>query len=355
MRKRQRLGKELSCLAYFSFFVGMWSLNETDVVSLLVENRTMDSLIPYFCLMLVVPPFIAFFDSYLDINNRFVKVVFIGASFIIDSVLIILHFTHISEFRENVLIIQMLLLVALLYMIINVIIKLLRKVYTRHVIICTIGLSLFFVALLGDIFVHYNDASDSDTLGRYVFLVFVVLMAWDMIKDAYSIIEKGRRIRQMELFALTDTMTGLFNRNAFESQASVKKRLDGLVAVVADANGLKECNDTYGHEAGDEYILQVAQIFHDVYGKYGDCYRTGGDEFCCIIPAGKNLNMDHLHKVFLAKVHAANMEGQRGYKMGVAIGSALYNANIDADFRMLVKRADAKMYENKKEYKSGIA
>ena len=41
-------------------------------------------------------------------------------------------------------------------------------------------------------------------------------------------------------------------------------------------------------------------------------------------------------------------EGEQQYSIGVAIGAATFNAEVDADFRALVKRADASMYENKK-------
>ena len=150
------------------------------------------------------------------------------------------------------------------------------------------------------------------------------------------------------MFALTDSMTGLLNRNAFESHAKSGDTLEGVVAVVADANGLKKCNDTFGHEAGDEYITIVADIFNSVYGKYGNCYRTGGDEFCCIIHADNQINTERLKKLFLTKVFTANLEGGHKYKIGVAIGDAIYDAKLDVDFRALVKRADASMYENKR-------
>ena len=125
-----------------------------------------------------------------------------------------------------------------------------------------------------------------------------------------------------------------------------------MVAVVADANGLKHCNDTFGHEAGDEYITIVAEIFNDVYGKYGNCYRTGGDEFCCIIPANRNVNTERLKNLFMTKIYTANVNGEHKYKIGVAIGDATYDSSVDSDFRALVKRADAHMYENKRESKS---
>ena len=352
MHIKQHLSKELLFLGYFSFFAGIWSINETDVGALLTKNKIVDSLVPYLCLMLMVPPFILFFDSYLDLHGKIVKefLLFISTAQFI--VLTALHFLKIVEYRESLIVMQVMLLVVGLYMGGGMIVQLVKRNITRHVQICAVGLSLFLLTLLVDIGQYYRELGDADRIGRYVFLIFIFMIAWDMIKDANEIIEKGRRAKQLEVFALTDSMTGLFNRNAFESHAKAESKLDGLIAVVADANGLKQCNDTYGHEAGDEYITAVADIFSSVYGKYGNCYRTGGDEFCCIIPANRNVNTERLKKLFYTKVYTANLEGNHKFSIGVAIGDARYDSELDRDFRGLVKRADASMYENKRASKS---
>ena len=352
MHEKQGLNKQVLFLAYFSLFVGIWSINETDVSSLLTSNRIVESIIPYLCLMLVVPPFILFFDSYLGINSKYLKRVIIWASMVQFVVLTALHFLKIAEYRETLFVTQFMLLIAAIYMLGGLAEQLIRRKFTRQVEICAVGLSLFLLALIVDLRKYYSSLGDADSLGRYVFLIFVFMLAWDMIKDANEVIEKGRRARQLEIFALTDSMTGLLNRNAFESHAKAGGKLDGIVAVVADANGLKKCNDTYGHEAGDAYITVVAEIFSNVYGKYGNCYRTGGDEFCCIMPAGNHANLERLKKLFLAKIYTANLEGNYQFSIGVAIGAAQYDANLDGDFRALVKRADASMYEDKRAYKT---
>ncbi|MBO6128427.1 MAG: diguanylate cyclase [Pseudobutyrivibrio sp.] len=351
MHEKQHLTRELLYLGYFSFFTGIWSINETDVSALLVRNKVADSIVPYLCLMLLVAPMIMFFDSYLDIKGKLLKRIMIWLSMVQFVVLTVLHFTKIAEYRETLPFMQIMLFVSAVYMVVGMVAQLVKRRFTRHIEICAVGLSLFLVAVIVDIGQYYRALGDADRIGRYVFLIFILLLSWDMIKDANEYIEKGRRAKQLEIFALTDSMTGLFNRNAFETHAKAEGKLDGIVAVVADANGLKACNDTYGHEAGDEYITIVADIFSDVYGKYGNCYRTGGDEFCCIIPANKQVNVERLRKLFLAKIYTANLKGGHDYNIGVAIGDACYDSNTDSDFRALVKRADASMYENKRKCK----
>lgn len=348
MNKRLNLNREIVYLGYFAFFIGVWSTNETVVWSLVFKNRTFDSIVPYICLMMCVPPFILFFDSYLGINGKIVKKIVIWASMFEFITIFTLHFLKIVELRENLMYVQGMIIIAVAYVASAIIVQIWHRDFSRQVIICSIGAILFLIALVVDVINYYHEIGDADKIGRYMILIFVFLLAWDLIRGTNEIIEKGRRAKQLEIFALTDSMTGLYNRNAFESHVETEKNLNGIIAVVADANGLKVCNDTYGHEAGDEYITLVAEIFNGVFGRYGTCYRTGGDEFCCIIPANKAVNMERLNKLFMTKIYTANLEGNYEYSIGVAIGSAMYDSEIDKDFRALVKRADASMYENKK-------
>ncbi len=352
MKNKQKLPIAILYLAYFAFFCGLWSLVETNFSSLIVTNRIVESNIPYLCLMLVNPPFILFFDEYLELKSRWFKQVIVCLSMGEFIILSALHLTKIAEFRTTLPIMQFMLVLTAVYLVVRVVIKLIKRCFSRQLEICAIGLSLFMLAMVVDLVKYYTATGDADSIGRYMFLIFIILLAADLIKGTYEIIEKGRQAKQLEAFALTDTMTGLLNRNAFESIAAANKsNLNGLIAVVADANGLKKCNDTFGHEAGDEYISIVAEIFSNVYGKYGNCYRTGGDEFCCIIPSGRHLNMERLNNLFKAKIYTENLEGGYQYDIAVAIGYASYNPNVDEDFRAVVKRADDNMYENKRETK----
>ncbi len=351
MHKRQKLSKELLYLGSFTNFCGIWSINETNFANLIFQNKILNSLIPYYCLMLLVPPFIMFFDSYLNIYSKVIKRLIICASMLQFIVLTALHFLKIAEYRETLVFVQAMICIAVLYLIVGMITQIAKHRMTQHIEICAVGLGVFMISVVVDIKQYYKGPGDADRIGRYIFFFFVAILAKDMINEANEIIAKGKQVKQLEVFALTDSMTGLLNRNAFERQARSENNLDGLIAVVADANGLKQCNDTYGHEAGDEYITIVAKIFNDVYGKYGNCYRIGGDEFCCIISYKHSVNLERLKSIFLTKIYTENVNGNYAYDISVAIGDACYDPSKDFNFRSLVKRADADMYENKRTVK----
>ena len=80
--------------------------------------------------------------------------------------------------------------------------------------------------------------------------------------------------------AVTDTMTGVYNRSAFEEWEYETSDYEGYSIATFDLNNLKWCNDNLGHAAGDAYIQASARIIKEIFGRHGKCYRIGGDEFC---------------------------------------------------------------------------
>lgn len=83
-----------------------------------------------------------------------------------------------------------------------------------------------------------------------------------------------------------DQMTELLNRRSFDEHiAAIEsgKTTTPITVFSMDLNGLKVCNDTRGHAAGDELIKTAAANVVTVFGDLGKCYRAGGDEFQVII------------------------------------------------------------------------
>ena len=101
--------------------------------------------------------------------------------------------------------------------------------------------------------------------------VFFVIIYIDEKRAHETIIEKKKA-------ALTDEMTGLFNRNAYTQDIVKYNNIDNynnIHIIEFDLNGLKMINDTKGHTAGDEFIIGSAHCIMNVFQKYGKCYRKG--------------------------------------------------------------------------------
>lgn len=114
-----------------------------------------------------------------------------------------------------------------------------------------------------------------------------------------------------------------------------------------DLNGLKQINDKYGHEAGDEYIKYASSILLSTLHGKGECFRTGGDEFLVFLHSTEK-EIKGLSALCQSK--AAEWKGFENETMSLAIGYATVADSNETNLDKLVTLADAKMYEEKKRY-----
>ena len=90
---------------------------------------------------------------------------------------------------------------------------------------------------------------------------------------------------ELERLALTDSLTGIFNRRGLTDYASVRfARGDRLVAIVFDIDAFKSVNDAFGHPAGDAAIVAIARRLKSLADEAGGAAgRWGGDQLCAIL------------------------------------------------------------------------
>lgn len=150
--------------------------------------------------------------------------------------------------------------------------------------------------------------------------------------------------------SLHDTLTGLWNR-AYVEQAvnDIIQRHEQQIAVVScDVDGLKMMNDTLGHHAGDQLLLETANVLTHVFAPHGIVARMGGDEFIVLLPGistDQILDLCNAAKVMAAKTELYNL----GYSLSLSIGWSHY-CGTDFDrsvFDSLMIQADDQMYRGK--------
>ncbi len=154
--------------------------------------------------------------------------------------------------------------------------------------------------------------------------------------------------RFLETAALTDPLTGLPNRRAFDqlfSAALAQARREGrpLALVVLDLTRFKEINDRFGHQAGDRALIQVARAMESEKREGDLLFRWGGDEFALILPGA-----DRAGARIAAERYARAIQGVclEGVCLGVNMGIASYPEDA-ADGETLLKLADDRMYRAK--------
>ncbi len=207
---------------------------------------------------------------------------------------------------------------------------------------------ILVVAALIEILYYWTGVrAQNDVFGRILVLCYIVLLACRNIRESLKEVEKGRMAAYYRKLANTDSLTGLFNRTAFNSDLEKLSAEKEYSIISMDLNNLKEVNDTKGHQAGDRYIINATGIIREVFGKQGSCYRIGGDEFCVIITrSGSNTITEELVQKLEDKIAAYNQSNPTE-PLGIAWGYDSTDPDTIRDYSEILHSADNKMYERK--------
>ena len=157
----------------------------------------------------------------------------------------------------------------------------------------------------------------------------------------------------MNELAHKDALTGIKNKTAYnEDTVKLENDIAAGVAnfciIMIDVNFLKKINDTYGHERGNDYLINACNLACEVFGK-DNVYRVGGDEFVAILDGDKVSTCDDKIAYLRARIEnfRADESLQAWEKVSAAVGVAYYQAGIDKNSEEVFKRADSDMYKNK--------
>ena len=169
--------------------------------------------------------------------------------------------------------------------------------------------------------------------------------------------ELQRYIDDAHKLAYTDALTGSANRNAYIDaikglNKEIKEGKADFSLAVFDINGLKNSNDTFGHEYGDLMIITASDILKEAIG-VENLYRIGGDEFVAILKISDTQKLDKILGFIEARIGAAN-DTIKGFKteapLAISKGFSCFAAGEDSDVQAVFRRADDAMYADKKAY-----
>lgn len=152
--------------------------------------------------------------------------------------------------------------------------------------------------------------------------------------------------------ALVDDLTGLSNRRGFlalaEHHMKVAYRTGRpfLIAFV-DLDGMKQINDTFGHQEGNRALVDTANILRDSFRQSDILARMGGDEFAILVAdAAKDSIATVINRV-QEKLRCKNAGPNRRYPLAFSIGIVPGDSEQISNLEKLLDRADAAMYEQK--------
>jgi diguanylate cyclase (GGDEF)-like protein len=151
--------------------------------------------------------------------------------------------------------------------------------------------------------------------------------------------------------ALTDHLTGVGNRRAFDSamraHLAASDDHEPAVLLLLDLDRFKEVNDRFGHEAGDDLLKAFAASISQTLPDPGLFWRLGGDEFAILVRGCEPHRVEPLKDTLRQAVNASEAfeEASAEVRVSVSIGSAaVIPGEAAAD---VVRRADAALYLEK--------
>jgi diguanylate cyclase (GGDEF)-like protein/PAS domain S-box-containing protein len=159
--------------------------------------------------------------------------------------------------------------------------------------------------------------------------------------------------RKLRIMAHYDALTGMPNRVLFADRLqqgmALTRRQSGKLAVVyIDLDEFKPVNDAFGHEAGDQLLVEVAARMRSELRQEDTLARLGGDEFAAIVMnVQDDASLETLLVRLLARVAEPVWVADHSVEVSASIGYTLFPQAEDLDGDQLLRQADQAMYQAK--------
>ena len=195
-------------------------------------------------------------------------------------------------------------------------------------------------------------------LGRVMSLLSNVIVFIALLFESMRLFGRVSRVNQhLEHLSLTDPLTQIANRRAFEANFAIEWRraereMLPVSLLMVDVDQFKSFNDCFGHTAGDECLRRVAQTLSGIARRPVDlAARLGGEEFVLLLPNTEANGAAWLGERVRAAIEALQISnpGSPGGVVTVCVGVATdYPRNPGGGPASLIDRADAGLYEAKR-------
>jgi len=173
----------------------------------------------------------------------------------------------------------------------------------------------------------------------------------------YIDITKRKQLEaKLKNFANFDSLTGSCSRryglDILDRQIKLAQRRKGSILLAyIDIDNLKDINDTFGHEEGDKVLKGVVKLLKSTLREIDIICRMGGDEFLLIFPDSSLQDSSLIKKRINENLTKLNHSLKKPYKIELSVGLSCYDPANPQPMDELIRIADKKMYEDKKDKK----
>ncbi len=174
----------------------------------------------------------------------------------------------------------------------------------------------------------------------------------------HDITERVRLRERLRMLSLADPLTGANNRRGFFHLAEQELRFanrskSALLLLFADLDGLKDINDALGHKEGDQALKETAEVLRETFRESDIIGRVGGDEFAVLAMGAPATTANRIRARIRERLDARNARQNRRYQLSFSAGIADYNPDNPCSLDELMARADALMYQEKRQKRNG--
>lgn len=168
-----------------------------------------------------------------------------------------------------------------------------------------------------------------------------------------SLTQEELRLMRLRKTMARDSLTGCRNRATFEIEGAryLSDHAEGCLVFI-DLDFLKEVNDKYGHESGDQYLLQFAKMMENALSQNEFLYRYAGDEFIVLSNRSK-LKIEMMLDELLRKNPIVFMLQEEARHISFSYGVVEFG-EMPGDIYTMIREADHRMYQCKKKNHSRL-
>ncbi len=341
--------RSLFMMGQFAMLIGIWKLADTGLFTLLTKREDLVSSLSLLALFLLSVPFTQYIREMFSRRDHWIWNGLCMFNIGIFLLSVGLQASGIADLREMLWLVHLSMLLTIFVVIPMLYAEVQTTGWSRRLKAMTVCISVCLAGLGTDIVIYYQSGGVRVTnLGMIGFLIYITVLGAVSLQDARRLIAIGMRAKQLEQMAYHDQLTGLYNRAAYAEDTKAENfTAKGCILVMFDLNNLKYCNDTFGHDKGDLYIISSAARIFQIFGSYGKCYRMGGDEFCVVLKNTTQQECEQLLLCLKQETENWNHTQQESFTAQIAAGYALFDETADFDFGDTRRRADKMMYKDK--------
>ena len=173
-----------------------------------------------------------------------------------------------------------------------------------------------------------------------------------VVVNSRDITERKKMEERLRSLSITDDLTGLYNRRGFLTFAehhikAAERRKEQVLLILLDLDGLKQINDAYGHNTGDQALVDAASVIKQTFRNSDVTARVSGDEFVVLSTNSDGNGEESIKRRIRESLDHHNSRTTKPYQLSLSFGIATFDPRIPSSIDRLLVRADELMYANK--------